>query len=122
MPLRRRSEIRARAPVSVEQRFDIRLHVEEIDLRRFGAPLLRQQRSLRRRRRSLRSPRRRAAEATADFEQTHAMLLATLIARRAACNKPGQSDTRITPRSAEIGFASANARLREQQRLRMPGP
>ena len=44
MTLRHEPELRSVAG-EIEQRFDIGFHVEEIDLRRFAAPLLRQRRA-----------------------------------------------------------------------------
>src|SRR5688500_4321072 len=64
----------------IEQRCDIGFHIEEIDLRRFDTPLLRQRSARDDARDHFRLRTISAAVTTTDLEQSNALLLPTLIA------------------------------------------
>src|SRR4026209_2431719 len=79
MSLGHEAELRGRAS-EIEQCCDVCLHVEEVDLRRLGAPLLRQCRARDNGRDHCGFGAIGAGIVATDFEQTHARLLSTLIA------------------------------------------
>src|SRR3954469_14907262 len=79
MPLGNEPELRGRTS-EIEQCFDVRFHVEEIDLRRFDTPLLRQRRTRDDGGNHFGFSAVGAGIAATDFEQTRARLLATLVA------------------------------------------